>query len=150
MPRTNQGAKVNLQIANQSFQDVRIPLQWGDRLILQEPNRALSVVYLGGGVPTLEILRNQPAPGVGFLPTWSGFQILSFPRDVYEFNVLERSFSSPTLGLPDVQIDEFYVRVGAQIFPNLAGFGESAGLQVTRSGITAGEPMPINLATVGS
>lgn len=139
------GVKVNLKIDSHSLQDIRIPVLWGDRAIIQESNNRLSVIDTGGLKPTLEVLRNQPAPGVGFIPTMFGFQVLRSP-DTYQFNVQEGTFSTQTLGLPDVQLDEFYIRVEAEIYPNLGAFESVGILQVTPDGNKFGVPMPFALS----
>jgi hypothetical protein len=139
---------VDLKLASHSLQDVRIPVLWGNRAIVQERDGALSVIDVGGWMPRLEILRNQPAPGIGFRFTWGGFQIMSYPSDVYEFNIREKTFSSQTFGLPDVQIDEFYVRVGTQIYPNFGGVEGAVGIHVMPSGVQLGAPMPFPLFSI--
>ena len=136
---------MDLNINSHSFQNIRIPLIWRERAIVQEPNKIMSVINIGDFLPNLEILRNRPAPGINFLLTWSGFQVMRFPRDLYEFNVRERTFTTQTLGLPDVQIDDFYIRVGTLVYPNLDGFEAAGRLQVTPDDVKVGVPMPFAL-----
>ncbi len=136
---------MDLIINSHSFQNIRIPVIWGERAIVQEPNTILSVIDIGDVMPALEILRNRPAPGISFLPTRSGFQVMRSPGDLYQFNVEERTFSTQTLGLADVQIDDFYIRVGTQVYPNLDGFEAAGRLQVTPDDVKVGVPMPFAL-----
>jgi hypothetical protein len=118
---------------------------WGDRAIIQEPNRALSVVNIGGIWPAFEILRDRPAAGIGFLPTWSGFQIMESSGDRYEYNVRDRTFTTQTLGLPEVQIDDFYLRAGSEVYPNYEGYGDLIGIHVISDEVKIGVPLPFAL-----
>jgi hypothetical protein len=135
---------VNLKIDNHTLENIRIPVLWGDRAIIQESNNRLSVIDTDGLNPTLEVLRNQPAPGIGFIPTMFGFQVLRSP-DVYEFKVRDRTFSTQTLGLPDVEIDEFYIRVGAEIYSNLRAIEPIVTLHVQSDHVDVGVPIPFPL-----
>jgi hypothetical protein len=133
---------MNLTLGSLRFQNIRIPVLWGNRAIIQEPNLVLSVIDIGDILPALEILRNEPALGVNFIPKWSGFQILRVPAESYEFDVREKAFTSETLDLPDVQVDEFYIRVGSDVYPNTVWFEDAVGLYVTSDDVRIGAPMP--------
>ena len=137
---------MDLKIDRHSFQNIQIPVLWGNRAIIQEPNLVFSVINIGGITPTLEIVRNQPVPGIDVLPKRWGFEIIWLPEDRYEFNVGEGAFTTNTLGLPDVQIDEFHVRVGTEVYPHLRGFGEVVGLQVMPDEVRFGVPIPLALS----
>ncbi len=61
----------------EQFENVEIPLLWGTRAVIQDHEGLISVVDLEGDTARLEIVGDKPAPGVEFVPTLEGFQILS-------------------------------------------------------------------------
>jgi hypothetical protein len=136
---------MNLVLPNYSFHDAWIPVLWGDRAIVEERSGTLSVIAIENFFPSLEIVRDQPAPGVNFSIIWGGFQIMRFPNVIYQFNVREKLFTSQTLGLPEVQIAQSYVRVGAEIYPNFSNFDGLVGVQVTPNGVQVGALLPMPL-----
>ena len=116
---------------------------WGSRLILQEPDGRLAVLNLDPGAARLEVLRNQPAPGMGFVPLRYGFRIIASAShyDVYPQEGL--FFNSSVSALPDVQIDQFYIRVGSQLFPNVGGYDGQPVIRVTPEGVGMGDLSPL-------
>jgi hypothetical protein len=134
--------------ARELLRSARAPLLWGSRLILQEPDGRLSVLNIEPGATRLEVLRNQPAPGMGFVPLRYGFRIVAFDTryDVYPHEGL--FFNSAAPDLPDVQIDQLYIRVGSQIFPNVGGYDGRPVIRVTPDGVGMGDFAPVAVSAL--
>jgi hypothetical protein len=137
---------MDLKVGTRELQDVGIPLLWGDRAVVQDSHNRLSVVNYGSRPTRLEILEDQPAPGANFVPTTGGFRILSFPAGSYDFNVQDRTLSSPTNDLPECQIDELNVRVGEEVYPKSADYRTDSSLQVTAHDVRLVTRLPRALA----
>ena len=137
---------MNLKMGSQYFRDVQIPLLWGERAVLQDSEGRLSVIDLSGSRAFLEILADEPAPGVKYLPRADGVVIVAEGRELYAYNSKERLLSSISLGLPECQITPSTTRVGTNQFSDnvIAGFG--VGIHVTSNGIAMGAPLPPGLA----
>jgi hypothetical protein len=46
---------MNLNMGNQIFEDVRIPLLWGKRAILEDKTGRISIILLDGNKAVLEV-----------------------------------------------------------------------------------------------
>jgi len=137
---------MNLRISGQSFQNVEIPVLWGERAVLVDPTGRVSVVNLGAPSARLEILGDEPAPGVAFRPFTGGLVIMESGADLYSFDRQERTLTSITLGLPEVRLEANAIVVGTNRFVGnrVSGFG--VGIAITPSGIALGAPLPEGLA----
>lgn len=137
---------MNLRMGSQVFENVEIPLLWGDRAIIQDAHGRLSVIALAGQLPTLEIVGDQPAPGIRFRPVASGVVILGDGKDLYSYDAGRHSLSSISLGLPDVSLRPDALLVGSNRFSGnrVSGFG--VGIAVRQDGIAVGAPLPPGLA----
>jgi hypothetical protein len=51
---------------SQRFEDVRIPLLWGKRAILEDKTGRISIILLDGTKAVLEVLGNEPAPNIQY------------------------------------------------------------------------------------
>jgi hypothetical protein len=136
---------VDIKLGEQTFVDVQIPLLWGTRAISQDRNGCLSVVDLSGGTIKIEIIGDRPVPGVPSVPSDDGFEILSNGKPAYRYNPEEKTLTSLSLGLPECQVGQGYIRVGPSVFEGnvVAGFG--VGIIVTESSVTIGAPLPPGL-----
>jgi hypothetical protein len=101
---------MNLKMGSQTFIDVQIPLLWGSRAVLQDQLGRLSVINLSGGASRLEIVGDKPAPGIEFLPSIDGYEILSKGKPIYRYDPEEKTLSSIDLGLPDCQVGRWQIR----------------------------------------
>jgi hypothetical protein len=137
---------MNFRIANQSFVDVQIPLLWGQRAIIQDRKDRLSVIDLSEPRAKLEILGDEPAPGVTFEPSFSGFKILKNGLALYLYDPAEKRLESLSLGLPDCQVTPSAIRIGSNEFTGNSFVGYGVGLAVTPEGISVGTPLPSGLA----
>jgi hypothetical protein len=137
---------MDLQMGSQTFIDVKIPLLWGSRAVLQDQQGRLSVIDLSGDTAKLEILGDKPAPGIEFLPSVDGFQILSDGKALYNYNPEEKTLTSIDLGLPDCQIGRWQIRVGSNVFSGSTAIGFGVGIAVREDGVAMGAPLPPGLA----
>ena len=137
---------MNLQMGSQIFRDVQIPLLWGSRAVVQDQERRLSVIDLSGGIAKLEIVGDKPAPGIEFVPTVEGFEVLADGEPVYSYNPDRKTLTSLALGLPECEIGASHTRVGSNIFSGniVSGFG--VGIKVSSKELAVGAPLPPGLA----
>src|SRR5260370_12530902 len=108
---------------------------WGRGGVLEDKRGRLSVIDLSGETAALEILADEPAAGVKYVPRVDGFVLRSEGRDLYAYNPQERLLSSISLELPECQNTTQGIRVGGgQFIGNVfAGFG--VGIVVTSTGL---------------
>ncbi len=138
---------INLRMGGQDFVNVEIPVLWGSRAVLQDPAGRVSVIDLGGEKPTLEVLGDKPAPGIAFVPTEEGFQVMHGNDPVYTYDRSDRRLSaSSSLGLPDCQIGSTEIRVGSNVFSGSTFVGSGVGIAISGEGIAVGAPLPSTLA----
>lgn len=137
---------MNLTIGSQSFVSVQIPLLWGQRAIIQDRKSRLSVIDLSESKAKLEVLADEPAPGITFEPTFSGFKILKNGLALYLYDPTEKRLESLSLGLPDCQVTSSAIRIGNNQFSGNSFVGFGVGLAVSPEGISFGAPLPPGLA----
>jgi hypothetical protein len=137
---------MDLWIGDQTLRDVDVPLLWGSRAVIQHRNGKLSVVDLGTRPARLEILNDQPAPGVNFVPTIGGFRILSYPEGSYDFSPKEKTLTSWSGDLPLCQIEDRQIRVGTSVLGRGEPFGVGVGPRVTADQIAFQLGLPGELA----
>lgn len=137
---------MNFRIGSQSFVNVQIPLLWGQRAIIQDRKNRLSVIDLSEPRAKLEILGDEPAPGVTYEPSFSGFKILKNGLALYQYDPTEKRLESLSLGLPDCEVTSSAIRIGNNQFSGNSIVGFGVGLAVTPEGISVGAPLPSGLA----
>jgi hypothetical protein len=137
---------MNFQMGGQVFRDVQIPFLWGERAVIQDRQGRLSIIDLSGEEARLEILADEPAPGITFRPRIDGVVILSDGTELYSYNPREKVLTSISLGLPECQISPSATRVGTNQFIGNVISGVGVGIAVTRDGIALGAPVPPKLA----
>jgi hypothetical protein len=137
---------MNLRMGSQVFRDVQIPLLWGQRAVVQDRQGRLSVIDLSKERAHLEILADEPAPGIAFRPRIDGFVILSDGIELYSYNPHERVLTGIGLKLPECQINPWATRVGSNQFSGNVFSGFGVGIAVTKDGIALGAPVPPGLA----
>ncbi len=138
-------------MGSQLFVDVQIPLLWGTRAILQDPEGRLSIVNLATEGATLEVLEDEPAQGVSYAPSVEGFVIMDANGvELYKVNPTAKSISALSLGLPPVTISRDSIRVGTNRFQNNMVSGSGVGILVTESGISLGGPIPSGITDLRS
>lgn len=137
---------MNLQMGNQIFLNVQIPLLWGTRAVIQDQQERLSVIDLGGDVAKLEILGDKPAPGIEFVPIIDGFEIMYKGQSVYRYNPSEKILSMIGSRIIECQISGSQIRVGSNTFSGNVFSGFAVGMIVSEDGISIGAPLPPKLA----
>ena len=137
---------MNLLMGSQAFMNVEIPVLWGQRAVLQDNQGRLSIVDLSGEKARLEVLADEPAPGVGFRPGFDGMVILQGDVELYKYNSRDKSISSITLGLPDVEISAGGIRIGTNRFSGNVLAGSGVGFAISKEGIGIGVALPPGLA----
>jgi hypothetical protein len=137
---------MNLRMGSQVFVNVQIPLLWGERAIVQDDRDRVSILDLSGEKARLEVLADEPAPGVGFRPRVDGVVILQDGVELYSYNPQEKTLSSLSLGLPEVQLSSAGTRIGSNWFSGNVVAGYGVGLAVNKEGISLGAPLPPKLA----
>lgn len=136
---------MNIEFGGHVFQDVGIPVLWGDRAILQDNEGRISVINLAAQTPVPEIVASEPAPGVDYLPTTEGTRILGSEGVLYTFQSDPTRLHGVLLDLPDLEIDQNRITVGTNVFESNIISGSEVGLVITSTGIGMGASLPENL-----
>jgi hypothetical protein len=137
---------MKLEMGSQVFEEVDIPLLWGERAVLQDQEGALSVIDLSGPSARLEVVADGPAPGVEFVPIEDGFIIRSGHADLYSYAPNSKSLTPIALRLPEVQVADDGTRIGSSYFEGNVILGSAVGIHVSEQGISIGAPLPEGLA----
>jgi len=133
-------------MGSQVFEDVQVPLLWGQRAVIQDRKGRISVIYLGGERAKPEIVADRPAAGTAFVPRIDGIVVLRDGKELYTYNPKEKMLTGIDLALPECQIAPWGIRVGTNQFRGsfISGFG--VGIAVTETAISLGAPLPPGLA----
>ena len=137
---------MDLMMGSQAFKDVDIPLLWGSRAILADKQARLSVIDLHGPAPKLEIIGDEPGPGIEFSPTIDGFEVLDEGAALYTYNRNEKILTSIGLNLPECQISPLGTRIGTIFFSGNVFVGPGVAIKVDEEGMSMGAPLPPDLA----
>lgn len=139
---------MDFRIDGQFFSNVRIPLLWGSRAILRDPEGHLSIVYIDDESAHLEVVDDKPAAGARVSPWADGYVILDGEgRHLYALDPSTKSLTPIILRLPPVRFAGREVRLGTHVFEvNMVGVG--VGIRVTESELLLGESLPTALATL--
>ena len=137
---------MKLKIGNNVFEQVQIPMLWGQRAVVQDDEGAVSVVDLGGDTAVLEVLADEPAPGVEYVPVDGGFEVLREGKPAYSYIADSKILRSSSGDLPEVEIGEDALRIGTNLFQSNMVVGSPVGLVVSSEGIGLGAPLPPGLA----
>lgn len=137
---------MDLYIGSQIFRDVDIPILWGSRAIVQDERNRLAVIDLEGDSAFPEVIGDEPAPGIEFVPTSNGFKVMRDGEPIYEFDRERRTITGISVNLPEIEIKKHRTRVGSNVIQggNIAGFG--VGIVVRGDGFAIGAPLPDGLA----
>jgi len=140
---------MNLQMGSQTFVNVQIPLLWGTRAVLQDPQGRLSIINLAGTRARLEVVEDEPAQGVSYAPRVDGFVIMdSDGTELYKVNPTAKSIESVSLNLLPVTISRDRIRVGTNTFQSNFVSGYGVGISVSEQGIGLGSTLPEGLAAL--
>jgi hypothetical protein len=131
------------------FLNVEVPLLWGTRAVLQDPDARLTIIDLGGERAKLEVVEDEPAQGIPFAPRVEGFVIMDADNtELYKVNPRVKSITPVTLNLPPVTISRDAIRVGTNTFQSNMVSGAQVGIMVTENSIGIAGPLPPGLAAL--
>lgn len=139
---------MNLTIGSQKFINVKIPILWGKRAILQDQHARLSIIFLSDNECTLEILGNRPAKNIDFSPTEDGYKIRKNGKEAYHFNVNKKILTDLDGSLPECEIKENGIRAGTNHFQSNLIAGFDIGIHITEQGIGIGVKLGNNLPDI--
>jgi hypothetical protein len=137
---------MNVVMGNQFFGQVTVPLLWGTRAVIQDGEGRLSIIDLSGETASAEVVGDQPALGVAFLPKAEGFAILQDRKALYTYLPAAKRLVPGTLRLPECEINSDGIRIGSNFFSGNTVIGFGVGIAVSESGISMGGPLPPQLA----
>lgn len=139
---------MDFRICGQFFANVKVPVLWGSRAILQDQRGHLSIVNLEGDSPTLEVIDDRPEAGANFAARSDGYVVLDGEGvQLYAVNPRTKSLTPIGLRLPPLTLGERVLRLGTNVFEgNVVGIG--VGILVTESELVLGGPLPTALAAL--
>jgi len=106
----------------------------------------LSIIDLGGAEARAEIIGDQPAPGVEYVPLEVGFEIRKNGEALYRFDPEEKRLTGVGLRLPECVLGRYETRIGSNRFSGSFVSGFAIGIAVSEDGIGMGVRMPEKLA----
>ena len=137
---------MNLNMENQIFEDVRIPLLWGKRAILEEKTGRISIILLDDNKAVLEVLRNEPTSNIQYKPIEDGFKVIHYGQELYSFDRKKRILTGHSQKLPECEICGGGIRIGSSILFRSKAIGFGVGVEVYEQRIVMGNGLPEGLA----
>jgi hypothetical protein len=140
---------MNFRLSGQFFADVKVPILWGSRAILQDQQGHLSIINLEGDTAVLEVIDDRPASRASFSPATEGFVILDAEgTELYAFGPTTKSVTSALLRLPPITVGLRELRVGTNVFVGNMVAGLGVGIVVTEVALALGGSLPPGLAAL--
>jgi hypothetical protein len=138
---------MDFRLLSHFFASVKVPVLWGSRAVLQDPEGHLSIIDIEGDSPILEVLDDQPGPGAKFLPSPDGYVMLDGKgRELYSVNPKTKSLTPLSLRLPPLTLGMQELRVGSTVLDGKMAVGIGVGAVVTESTVSLGGALPPALA----
>lgn len=137
---------MNLNMGSQKFEDIKIPLLWGKRAILEDKTGRISIILLDGKKAVIEVLGNEPAPNIQYEPIEDGFKVILNGQELYSFNKERRVIKGLSQRLPECEIQGSGVRIGSNILSGNKEIGFGVGVAVYEQRIVMGVDLPEGLA----
>jgi len=137
---------MNLNMENQIFEDVRIPLLWGKRAILEDKTGRISIILLDGNKAILEVLGNEPTSNIQYELKEGGFKVILNGQDVYSFDKRRRVITGHSQRLPECEIRGGGIRIGSNVLSRSKAIGFGVGVEVYEQRIVMGNSLPKGLA----
>lgn len=137
---------MNLNMGSQKFEDVKIPLLWGKRAILEDKTGRISIILLDGTKAVLEVLGNEPAPNIQYELIEGGFKVILNGQELYSFNKERRVIKGLSQKLPECEIQGGSIRIGSNILSGNKAVGFGVGIAVYEQRIVMGTDLPEGLA----
>jgi hypothetical protein len=134
-------------MGSQTFENVRVPLLWGTRAVVQDKKGRLSIINLMGNTASVEVLSDAPAPGVKFQPRTNGFVLIDASGELYSYDPANKVLESVSLNLPTCRISPTEIAVGGNRISNSFISGSAVGIHVREGGgMGIGAQFPPGLA----
>ena len=137
---------MNINFGSQKFQNVEVPVLWGNRAILQDGEGKISIISLEGETAKIEVLGNKPAPNITYEIIDNGFKVIENEIEFYIFYPEKNTISGLAVKLPECEINDNEIRVGTNYFSGNMFYGFGVGIIVSENGIGMGAPLPEKLA----
>jgi len=137
---------MNLNMGGQRFEDVKIPLIWGKRAILEDNTGLISIILLDGTKAVLEVLGNEPAPNIQYEVIEDGFKVINNGQELYSFDKERRVIKGLSQKLPECEIQSGGIRIGSNILSRKKTTGFGVGVAVYEQRIVMGNSLPEGLA----
>jgi len=137
---------MNLNMENQIFEDVRIPLLWGKRAILEDKKGRISIILLDGNKAVLEVLGNEPTSNIQYETIEDGFKVIHNGQDLYSFNRKRRVITGHSQKLPECEIRGGGIRIGSNVLSRNKTLEFGVGVEVQEQRIIMGNSLPRGLA----
>lgn len=137
---------MNLNMENQTFEDVRIPLLWGKRAILEDKKGRISIILLDGNKAVLEVLGNEPTSNIQYETIEDGFKVIHNGQDLYSFNRKKRVITGHSQKLPECEIRGGGIRIGSNVLSRNKTLEFGVGVEVQEQRIIMGNSLPRGLA----
>ncbi|TDI76063.1 MAG: hypothetical protein E2O82_00810 [Betaproteobacteria bacterium] len=137
---------MNLNMGGQRFEDVKIPLIWGKRAILEDNTGLISIILLDGTKAVLEVLGNEPAPNIQYEVIEDGFKVINNGQELYSFDKERRVIKGLSQKLPECEIQSGGIRIGSNILSRKKATGFGVGVAVYEQRIVMGNSLPEGLA----
>jgi len=137
---------MNLNMGNHIFEDVRIPLLWGKRAILEDKTGCISIILLDGNKVVLEVLGNEPTSNIQYELKEDGFKVIRNGQDLYSFDKKRRVITGHSQKLPECEIRGGGIRIGSNILSRSKVIEFGVGVEVYEQRIVMGNSLPKGLA----
>lgn len=137
---------MNLNMGNHIFEDVRIPLLWGKRAILEDKTGRISIILLDGNKVVLEVLGNEPTSNIQYELKEGGFKVIHNGQDLYSFDKKRRVITGHSQKLPECEIRRGGIRIGSNILSRSKVIEFGVGVEVYEQRIVMGNSLPKGLA----
>jgi hypothetical protein len=137
---------MNLNMGGKRFEDVKIPLLWGKRAILEDNTGRISIILLDGTKAVLEVLGNEPAPNIQYELIEDGFKVIHNGQELYSFDKKRRVIIGLSQKLPECEIQGGGIRIGSNILSRNKTIGFGVGVAVYEQRIVMGNSLPEGLA----
>lgn len=137
---------MNLNVGNQIFEDVRIPLLWGKRAILEDKTGRISIILLDGNKAVLEVSGNEPTSNIQYVTKEDGFKVIRNGQELYSFDKKRRVITGHSQKLPECEIRDGGIRIGSNVLSRSKAIGFGVGVEVYEQSIVMGNSLPKGLA----
>ena len=137
---------MDLNMGNQIFRNVEIPLLWGERAVIADNDGQTSIISLAGEKAKIEILNGHPAPDIKYEMIEGGYTIIENDEELYTYYPETNLITGSALNLPDCQISGDMIKIGGSTFQGNTVVGSPVGIHVSEKGMSMGSPLPPGLA----